>query len=364
VYFSQSCGGLTEDAKAVWHGARNEPYLRSHADPYCLRRSRDAWHAEVSLQALGTIAKAEGWRLPPGIVAAQVVERSSSHRALRVRFTGSNGASAVVAGNALRMAVGRSLGWNQVRSDAYELGLRHGALVFDGHGHGHGVGLCQLGATEMASEGKSAREILGFYFPGTAVRVTPEDSGWREMQAGAVTVRATQTISAARQAEIAQTWAQAQQRFTPHRAVKPTLLLAPTTELFRQLTGQPGWMLASTQGSVIVLQPEAVRRGNRAEFAPTLLHEMLHAEVEAECGARTPLWLREGLVEVLAEDRAAAAEPMPTQAIEAELLHPSSRAENERAHRAAAAKVRGLIARYGTSSVRGWLSSGVPTGVA
>jgi stage II sporulation protein D len=184
VYFSQSCGGLTEDARAVWHGARNEPYLRSHADPYCLRRSRDAWHAEVSLQALRGIAKVEGWRVPVEVVAAQVVERSSSHRALRVRFTGSDGRSAVVAGNALRMAIGRALGWSRVRSDAYELGLRHGALVFDGQGHGHGVGLCQLGATEMASEGKSAREILGFYFPGTAVRVTAADRGGQGMQDG------------------------------------------------------------------------------------------------------------------------------------------------------------------------------------
>jgi stage II sporulation protein D len=136
VYFSQSCGGLTEDARAVWHGARNEPYLRSHADPYCLRRSRDAWHAEVPVQALRGIAKEEGWHVPAEVVAAQVVERSSSRRALRVRFTGSDGKTAVVAGNALRMAIGRALGWNRVRSDAYELGLRHGALVFDGQGHG------------------------------------------------------------------------------------------------------------------------------------------------------------------------------------------------------------------------------------
>jgi predicted glycosyl hydrolase (DUF1957 family) len=123
-------------------------------------------------------------------------------------------------------------------------------------------------------------------------------------------------------------------------------------------------MLASTQGSVIVMQPEAVLRANHAEFATTLLHEMLHAEVEAECSTRTPLWLREGLVEVLAGERVATAEAMSTQAMEAELTHPSARSENERAHRAAAAKVRGLVERYGATSVRRWLASGVPAGVA
>jgi stage II sporulation protein D len=37
-FFSQNCGGMTEDAAAVWPKLRGVPYLRSHADPYCIRR--------------------------------------------------------------------------------------------------------------------------------------------------------------------------------------------------------------------------------------------------------------------------------------------------------------------------------------
>jgi hypothetical protein len=40
-----------------------------------------------------------------------------------------------------------------------------------GHASGHGVGLCQLGAMDMAAAGASATEILAHYFPGTEIAV-------------------------------------------------------------------------------------------------------------------------------------------------------------------------------------------------
>jgi stage II sporulation protein D len=364
VFFSQSCGGLTEDAGSVWPALCGTPYLQSHTDPYCLRRGRDAWNAQVPLQALAAIAKAEGWHLPADIVAARVTQQSSSHRALRIQFSGRNDETALISASALRFGIGRALGWNQVRSDAYELGVRNGALVFDGRGHGHGVGLCQSGAEEMAAEGKSTQEILSFYFPGTAIRITPLDDGWLQLQAGSLTIRTTSPTSKARQAELEDLWTEAQKRFPPHHALTATLIFAPTSELFRQLTNLPGWMLAETQGNVVVLQPEAVLRAKQRSETATLLHEMLHVAVEADCSAKTPLWLREGLVEVLAGDSTGSPASMSSQAMEAELLHPSSLQANEQVHHAAGAKVKGLIARYGVSVVRGWLASGPPAGVA
>lgn len=42
-------------------------------------------------------------------------------------------------------------------------------VVFKGEGWGHGCGLSQWGAFEMAKNGKSARQILNYYFPNTQV---------------------------------------------------------------------------------------------------------------------------------------------------------------------------------------------------
>ena len=360
VYFSQSCGGVTEEAGEVWPSLRGASYLQSHADPYCLRRGSDAWHAEVPLSTFAEIAKRECWRLPATIVSAGIDQRSVSHRALRVYFAGDDGKKVYVAGSSLRFGVGRALGWNQVRSDWYELGVRNGALMFDGRGHGHGVGLCQVGAKEMAVEGKSAREILAFYFPGTAVRVQPVDEGWRLMQVGPMVVRSTEAISDERKKELQAAWAEAQRRFPVQRAPSPQIVIAPTTEVFRQLTGQPGWALASTSGSSIVLQPDAVLRAHGSDAANTMLHEMLHVLVESEASDRAPLWLREGLVEELAGQAKGGTSTMTVAAMEASLRQSTSLEASKQAHAAAGARVHTLIARYGLPVVRGWLASGVP----
>jgi len=364
VYFSQNCGGLTEDASEVWPRLHGLPYLRSHADPYCLRRPSSGWRAQVALSTFLEIARNEGWRLPSSIASVQIAERSPSHRALRVVFVGRNGERATLGASTLRFGIGRALGWNQVRSDSYELGLRNGALVFDGRGHGHGVGLCQVGAAEMAAEGKSVEEILGFYFPGTAERIAATDQGWQEAHVGPLTVRSTQHLSSLRQAELMRLWSKAQQRFSPAHPVTPTLVFAPTTEIFRQLTNQPGWALASTQGAVVTLQPEAVFHEKNNDETNTLLHEMLHVVVESACNERTPMWLREGLVEVLAGERTGTSQAMSSRVIENALREAASLQRSEQAHHAAAVKVKALVDRYGLATVRGWLSSGVPAGAS
>jgi hypothetical protein len=216
----------------------------------------------------------------------------------------------------------------------------------------------------MAAEGKSAREILVFYFPGTSVGISATDEGWQETTVDALTLRSTNVLSAQRRQEIARMWEEAQRRFPPRRTLHPTVIFAPSTELFRQLTAQPGWALASTRGTTIVLQPETVFHAPGRSESATQLHEMLHVVVEAECNERTPLWLREGLVEALSGERPNESKQLTAQAVESALQHPQSLALSEQAHKAAAAKVSGLLQRYGVGTVRGWLSSGVPPGVS
>ncbi len=46
-------------------------------------------------------------------------------------------------------------------------------FTFYGRGWGHGVGLCQNGAFGMALAGRSYREILAHYYPGTDVGPAP-----------------------------------------------------------------------------------------------------------------------------------------------------------------------------------------------
>ena len=67
------------------------------------------------------------------------------------------------------MIVGRALGWNVLKSSRFEVTRAGSDFVFRGRGFGHGLGLCQVGAHEMARRGLPYRRILEHYFPGTTV---------------------------------------------------------------------------------------------------------------------------------------------------------------------------------------------------
>ena len=47
-------------------------------------------------------------------------------------------------------------------------------FILRGHGWGHGVGLCQIGAAEMAMEGFSYQQILAHYYPSSVLSIYQE----------------------------------------------------------------------------------------------------------------------------------------------------------------------------------------------
>ena len=72
-------------------------------------------------------------------------------------------------GEAGRLAVNRTLGWNTVLSNNFAVRRENGEVVLEGTGQGHGIGLCQRGARAMAEGGAGFREIISHYFPNTGL---------------------------------------------------------------------------------------------------------------------------------------------------------------------------------------------------
>jgi stage II sporulation protein D len=359
TYFTQHCGGESESAQAAW--GKGETYLTVHADPYCTRRASAEWHASISLVSLTDVLRQDGFRPPSRIRHARVLSRTSSGRAAMVELSG-DGEPLRITASSLRFALDRSLGWQQVRSDGYDVTVNDGQLIFNGKGYGHGVGLCQAGAWQMAAEGQSAAAILNFYFPGTSVGITPQDSGWHTVSANGWSL---ELVGPAHQEAMLaagnRAWARATALFPMQQARPPRVTLEPQTELFRQAAASPGWMLAVTVNSHIWLQPYEISSRNNG-LESLLLHEMLHARIEQEATSKAPLWLREGLVEALADSQPHAATTGRVAAIDAALAHPADAMQSRRAHAEAAALAQSCMQRYGFSAVRSWLSSGVPAG--
>lgn len=161
VYHS-TCGGRTESAEAAW--GRDVPYLRSQSCDDCRDSPVWRWEYRMNEEEGRRVAVALG--VPPnGEIRFDITRRTPSGRADRVRVA-SGGARVEVRASRFR----RAAGYARMRSLAFEILPAADGWIFRGAGYGHGVGMCQWGANGMAKAGRTHREILQRYYPGTEVR--------------------------------------------------------------------------------------------------------------------------------------------------------------------------------------------------
>lgn len=350
AYYHAHCGGKLAAAGEVWPTVK-APYLKTQPDPYCAAAPLH-WQTTLARAEITQALAASGVRLPEQWQGVAVVARSASGRAQRLRFAGPGG-SAEVAASTVRFAVGRALGWNRIRSELYEIRSDAAGVTFTGAGAGHGVGLCQAGAEQMAAQGRSYRDTLAFYYPGTSVARGSPGLEWQARASARLDARVTDTADAAvldlaermlGEVESATGW-----KLAPRpRAV---IQVFPTLDAYRDTTGQPGWVAASTRGATIRLQPLAALRSRRV-LESTLRHELLHLVLEAHAGRRAPLWLREGLALYFDGSPAPPARrQFDDAALERALTQPRDQAEQQAAYAAARARVAALIREQGKEAV-------------
>ncbi|MFQ5696847.1 MAG: SpoIID/LytB domain-containing protein [Myxococcota bacterium] len=165
--FHASAGGRTASAAEVWGEAVS--YLRGVPSPD--DGAPDFfWSFEIARADLVAALTARGFQARIDGEFG-VLERGPSGRVRTLRLGG-----APVEGRTLR----RILGGRALRSTLFELRVEGDRIQFLGSGSGHGVGLSQWGTRALAQRGKSYREILAHYYPGThLVRVAGAGEGPR-----------------------------------------------------------------------------------------------------------------------------------------------------------------------------------------
>jgi stage II sporulation protein D len=355
--YTKDCGGMSEDAAAVWPDMA-APYLRPHADPYCLRAS-SPWRWSANPRQIIQALSQSRLRVPASLERITIATRTSSGRASTLQLLG-RGESIRIAASSFRFAIGRLFGWNTVRSDRYEIHPTGAGLLFEGSGDGHGVGLCQIGADEMGSEKKSWREILAFYYPDTTIGRTSKGLNWQTLHLGTISL---ETVRPDQDRVILPTSGRLL-RAIAARLSWPTppgitIRAYPDLDTFRDATGEPGWVGARTTGRRIELQTVEVLTSRHA-LDSTLSHELLHVVVESRIAPGAPVWFREGLVEYLDHNSTSAASPTPS---DMSLQQKSDEAIARAAYRDAAAAVSRLVKTYGETTVLGWVTSGLPRSV-
>jgi len=181
--FGKCCGGMTNDFENCWEN-EPKPYLRSVKDPYC--NTSDAhilstvlndydqetrnfyrWEQSYTQHELhDIITKRLGQDLGP-ILALEEVERGKSGHLVRLKIVGRD--HSITIGKELEIR--RALSTSHLYSSAFTTEAldpdTEGTpqrFILHGAGWGHGVGLCQIGAAVMGSQGFSYDQILQHYY--------------------------------------------------------------------------------------------------------------------------------------------------------------------------------------------------------
>ncbi|HEX3877705.1 MAG TPA: hypothetical protein VHW24_12010, partial [Bryobacteraceae bacterium] len=258
-----------------------------------------------------------------------------------------------ISASAFRFAIGRELGWNTLRSDRFDAHSAAGKISFDGRGSGHGVGLCQHGADEMGTEGRSYHDILAYYYPGTEIGSSARGFEWKRLAGQGVVLYTTRqdrdsALLTAAERDLHH-WSD-RTGWTLSRPIE--IRVYPDVQGFRDATGEPGWVAAYAHGMRIEMQP-----ASGAEYA--LRHEILHVFVESKAAPSLPLWFREGLVDYLSDAPAAHAGPVRFPS-DQELRQTTDAAAARKAYADSSTAVADLASRHGEKTLFTWVTQGLP----
>ncbi len=171
TYYSSACGGSSQSAWTFNPSDRIEALSGDVACDFC------------------SIAPPECYRwgpvtLPEESVRAAILERyprltsldrlktieatrqAPSGRLLEIRLTDAKGAQWTLPAEHVRLAIGSRV----MRSTDCRMSLAAGEVRLEnGKGFGHGLGLCQWGMQGQALAGRTAPQILRYYFPGSSL---------------------------------------------------------------------------------------------------------------------------------------------------------------------------------------------------
>ena len=99
------------------------------------------------------------------ILDLEPLERGVSGRIVRLKVTGSKRTMEI----GKELVIRKFFSESHLYSSAFVVEKGNGGFTFHGAGWGHGVGLCQIGAAVMASQGYTYRRILAHYFKNSRI---------------------------------------------------------------------------------------------------------------------------------------------------------------------------------------------------
>ena len=188
--FSKCCGGVMERFSVCWED-KDYGYLVPLSDApghdpdqkcFCDTRDKEIlgqvlnnydqetvdfyrWTQEYDIDWLSELVSRRSGHRIGMIRSMEALERGESGRICKLKITGAE--KTLIVGKELEIR--KILSESHLKSSAFEIEMTKDKVILHGKGWGHGVGLCQIGAAVMASQGFSYKEILNHYYPGTVI---------------------------------------------------------------------------------------------------------------------------------------------------------------------------------------------------
>lgn len=175
AYYSSACGGHTENSKKVFGDSFT--CLVGVPCSYCkdvVRASLFYWpmvlfdKSLVSSRILKRYPALKNLGRVVRITPTAQSDYPEFSRLTSLKLTGSSGKTGFLRAEDFRLTVDST--GRKIKSTICQVGDFGDRWAFvSGRGYGHGVGLCQCGAQAMARRGKTAEEILSYYYPGSKI---------------------------------------------------------------------------------------------------------------------------------------------------------------------------------------------------
>lgn len=163
TYYSAVCGGATTPGREVFIDA-GKP-LQSVSCTWCKDSDKYRWQTTLTSQELLTAIRKDEKSSPPASIKT-IRQLAGPKAGVIARFEISDGTrTTTVSGMDLR----QRLPAGKLLSPHFSLKLVNHEIQVAGQGFGHGAGFCQWGARGLANQGKSAVEIVRYYYPGATV---------------------------------------------------------------------------------------------------------------------------------------------------------------------------------------------------
>ncbi len=171
TYYSAVCGGCTQPARNLGPDGDVPPLSGNVPCDFCAEAKYYRWGPEILSRTLimkNLREHYERFGAMRRLEAIELLDPTPDGRPARVRVVDRNGRSGLLRAEDFRLAVDPS--GRILRSTHFRVLFDGDDVVFyDGRGWGHGVGMCQWGAQGLARLGKTAMEILAYYYPDSRV---------------------------------------------------------------------------------------------------------------------------------------------------------------------------------------------------